>query len=183
MLLQERLVAADEVFQPAVGEGEDAGRGVVELESLRRQLSEAGEGYAARSTEIMKLEVAACEAASKSNYSEAIELMKRATANEEEMSPPSGPPGLIKPSHELFGEILLAARRPKEAAQQFNNALLRQPNRARSLLGLARAAAQAGDTKAAVEAYSKVSRQWNQADANLPELREAQDYLKQAAIR
>jgi tetratricopeptide (TPR) repeat protein len=161
----------------------DSARSVVELESLRKQLSDAGEGYAARSTEIMKLEVAACDAAAKSNYGEAIELIKRATASEDEMSPPSGPPTLIKPSSELFGEILLAAKRPKEAAEQFNNALLRQPNRARSLLGLARAAAQAGDTKAAVEAYSRVLRQWSNADATLPELREAQDFLKQAAIR
>jgi tetratricopeptide (TPR) repeat protein len=161
----------------------DAARGIAELESLRKQQSDAGEAYVARSTEIMKLEVAACDAAARSNYGEAVELMKRATASEGEMSPPSGPPTLIKPSHELFGDILLAAKRWKEAAEQFNNALLRQPNRARSLLGLARAAAQAGDTKAAVEAYSKVLRQWSNADANLPELREAQDFLKQAAIR
>jgi len=28
-----------------------------------------------------------------------------------------------------------------------------------------------------------LQRQWNQADADLPELREAQDYLKQAATK
>jgi hypothetical protein len=33
--------------------------------------------------------------------------MKKATELEEAMSPPSGPPVLIKPTHELFGEILL----------------------------------------------------------------------------
>ena len=158
-------------------------RSVVELESIRKQLSDAGEAYAARSTEIMKLEVEACAAAAKSNFNEVIDLMKRATSSEEEMSPPSGPPSLIKPSHELFGEILLAAKRPKEAAEQFNNALSRQPNRARSLLGLARSAAQAGDTKVAVEAYSKLSRQWSNADASLPEIREVQDFLKQAIAR
>jgi predicted Zn-dependent protease len=89
----------------------------------------------------------------------------------------------VKPSHELFGEILLSANRPKEAAQQFEIALRRQPNRARSLLGAARAAAKMGDTKAGLEAYSKLIRQWNQADAIIPELREAQDYLKQAITR
>jgi tetratricopeptide (TPR) repeat protein len=90
---------------------------------------------------------------------------------------------LIKPSHELFGEILLRANQPKDAAAQFEKALLRQPNRARSLLGAARAAAKSGDTKAALEAYSRVLKQWAQADANLPERREAQDYLKQAVNR
>ena len=159
---------------------QDAAKSIAELQAIRKQLSESGDAYAAKSAEIMELEIGAAAAAAKANYTEAIDLMKRATAIEEEMSPPSGPPGLIKPSHELFGEILLSADRPKEAGQQFEKSLLRQPNRARSLLGSARAAAKSGDTKAALEAYSKLVRQWSQADANLPERREAQDYLKQA---
>lgn len=167
------LVAAKTMSQ-------DAAKSIAELQAIRKQLSEAGDAYAAKSAEIMELEIGAAAAAAKSNYTEAIDLMKRATAIEEEMSPPSGPPGLIKPSHELFGEILLGADRPKEAGQQFEKSLLRQPNRARSLLGSARAAAKSGDTKAALEAYSKLVRQWSQADANLPERREVQDYLKQA---
>jgi hypothetical protein len=61
---------------------------------------------------------------------------------EEATSAPYGPPSLIKPSHELFGEILLRAGKPTDAAEQFKISLLRQPNRARSLLGLARATAQ-----------------------------------------
>lgn len=158
----------------------DTAKNIAELQTIRKRLSDAGEAYAAKSTEIMELEVTAATAAAKGSYAEAIEMMKRATSIEEEMSPPSGPPSLIKPSHELFGEILLSANRPGEAARQFETSLLRQPNRARSLLGLARAAAKAGDTKAAAEAYSRLARQWSQADAGLQELREAQDYLKQA---
>jgi tetratricopeptide (TPR) repeat protein len=160
---------------------QDTAKSVAELQAIRKQLSDAGDAYPAKSAEIMELEINAAAAAANSKYGEAVDLMKRATAIEEEMSPPSGPPGLIKPSHELFGEILLSADRPKEATQQFEKALLRQPNRARSLLGLARAAAKSGDTKAALEAYSRVAKQWEHADANLPERREAQDYLKQAA--
>src|SRR5262249_21524957 len=49
--------------------------------------------------------------------------------------PPSGPPLVIKPAHELFGEILLRAQRPQEAAEQFATSLRRHKNRARSLLG------------------------------------------------
>jgi tetratricopeptide (TPR) repeat protein len=161
----------------------EAARFLAELQTIRKQISDRGDAYAAKSAEIRELEVSALIAASKQNYTEAIEMMKRATTIEEEMSPPSGPPTLIKPSHELFGEILLSANRPKEAIAQFGTALLRQPNRARSLLGLARASAKSGDAKAALEAYSKLATQWNQADSNLPELREAQDYLKQASAR
>lgn len=161
----------------------ETARFIAELQAARKQITDKGDAYPAKSAEIKELEVSAVLAASKQNYTEAIELMKRATALEEEMSPPSGPPSLIKPSHELFGEILLSANRPKEAAEQFGIALLRQPNRARSLLGSARAAAKNGDTKAALEAYSKLVNQWSQADQGLPELREAQDYLKQASNR
>src|SRR5204863_5724469 len=94
---------------------------------------------------IRELEVAAVSASLKKDYAKAIEVMNKATAMEEETGPPSGPPALIKPTHELFGEILLRAGKPAEAAAQFHTALLRQPNRARSLLGAARAAAQSGD--------------------------------------
>ena len=116
----------------------------------------------------------------KKDHARAIDLMKKATALEEEMSPPSGPPHLIKPTHELFGEILLRAGKPAEAAEQFKIALLRQPNRARSLLGAARAAAQTGNQSGALTAYTALLEQWKQADASIVELREARDYLKQA---
>ena len=129
---------------------------------------------------IRTLEISALSASMKKEHDKAIELMKKATALEEQMSPPSGPPNLVKPTHELFGEILLRAGKPVEAAEQFKVALLRQPNRARSLLGAARAATQSGNQSAALTAYAALIEQWKQADSGLLELREARDYLKQA---
>jgi tetratricopeptide (TPR) repeat protein len=98
-------------------------------------------------SEIFELEIAALSASMKKEHEKAIELMKRATALEEANNAPYGPPGLIKPSHELFGEILLRAGRPDDAAEQFKTSLLRQPNRARSLQGLARATDKHGSLK------------------------------------
>jgi tetratricopeptide (TPR) repeat protein len=131
-------------------------------------------------TGIRGFEIAALSASIKGDHAKAMELMKKATALEEESRPPYGPPILIKPTHELFGEILLRAGKPGEAAEQFKVSLLRQPNRARSLLGAARAAAQSGNQSAALTAYAALLDQWKQADANIAELREARDYLKQA---
>jgi tetratricopeptide (TPR) repeat protein len=130
--------------------------------------------------EIRELEIAALAASIKNEHAKAIELMTKATTLEEERGAPSGPPALIKPSHELFGEILLRAGKPREASEKFKVALMRQPNRARSLLGAARAAAQAGDQSTASSTYAKLIDQWKQADEGLVELREARDYLKQA---
>ncbi len=131
---------------------------------------------------IGELEVAAVAASAKRDHERAAELIKQAISLEEQMGPPSGPPGLIKPSHELFGEILMRAGKPEAAAEQFKVALLRQPNRARSLLGAARAALQSGDQRGAAAAYTKLLEVWQHADEGLPELREAQDYLTKTKL-
>jgi predicted Zn-dependent protease len=98
-------------------------------------LQAARAGGNSTTSEIFELEIVALSASMKKDHAKAIELMKKATALEESTTAPYGPPGLIKPSHELFGEILLRAGKPAEAAEMFKVALQRQPNRARSLLG------------------------------------------------
>jgi hypothetical protein len=161
----------------------DAQKYRAELATIREEQSGSKEPFIAqvvKMTEIQELEIAALINVAKSDFDDAIKTMKHATALEEAMPPPSGPPTVIKPPHELFGEILLRAGHPKEAAQQFATSLLRHPNRARSLLGAARAAVQNGDPRGAAHAYAQFSRQWQQGDAKLPERGEAQNYLKQA---
>src|ERR1700752_280153 len=128
------------------------------------------------SSEILELEIKALSASMKKDHAQAIELMRKATALEEATNAPYGPPSLIKPSHELFGEILLRAGKPAEASEQFKVSLLRQPNRARSLLGAARAAAQTANNATAKTTYTALIEQWKQADINLLELREARNY-------
>lgn len=153
------------------------------LRNIRQQMEEMKESYRARQVSIMELEVAATSKAAAGNFEEAISLMKKATALEEELSPPSGPPELIKPSHELFGEILLKAGKPQEAASMFAISLSRQPSRARSVLGSARAAAQLGQKQEAVSAYTNLLQMWERADAHLPERSEALKYTQTQASR
>jgi tetratricopeptide (TPR) repeat protein len=150
---------------------------VSELRGLRQRLAAGGETYRAVEAEIMEIEVTAAGLAAKGNYDEAVAQMRKATELEEEMSPPSGPPDLIKPSNELLGEILLRAGRPEEAAREFKTSLLRQPNRARSLLGSARAARGMKSPEAA-RAYASFWQVWAQADPQLAELREAIAYVE-----
>jgi tetratricopeptide (TPR) repeat protein len=157
----------------------EAEKSAAELIEVKKQLT----GQPAKAIEIMQLEVSALAASMKGNHDEAVEMMKRATVLEEDMSPPSGPPSLVKPSHELFGEILLRANRPKEAAQAFAVSLARQPNRVRSLLGAARAADKSGDTKTATEAYSKLVKIWSKVDTRTRDLVEAQSYSRQVQGR
>lgn len=180
------LPAFTRALASAVKSGPETGKHLELLKSMAGMEGDSARDSVSRSTralEINALEVSAAEAASRGRLEEAIEQMKRATTLEDDMPPPSGPPTLIKPSHELYGEILLSAGRTKEAAEQFARSLTRQPNRARSLLGAARAAARSGDEAKAAEHYSTFLKQWQHGDANLAELREARGYVEKAENR
>ena len=156
---------------------------VADIRALGQEFGKAGVySFSPDMVEVMALEVAALARANAGKFEEAIELLRRATVLEESLRPPSGPPDMLKPSHELFGDVLLSAGRPEEAAAQFQTALLRQPNRPRSLLGLARAA-KSTDAKLAARAYADYLRTQERADAQAAELAEARDYLKRASAR
>ena len=161
----------------------EAEKYVAEIRGLRKDFEKFSTYFSPEMVEIMELEVAGLARANAGKFDEAVELLKRATNLEESLRPPSGPPDIIKPSHELFGDILLRAGRPAEAAAQFKTALLRQPNRPRSLLGLARAAAKNGDGKIAAQTYADYLRTQERADARAAELAEARGYLKGASAR
>jgi Flp pilus assembly protein TadD len=89
-----------------------------------------------------------------------------------------GPPDVVKPSYELLGEVLLQSGRAAEAQREFTRALELAPGRARSLLGLGRAALAAGDRGAAGKALEELKRVWHSADASLPELAELNRLLE-----
>jgi hypothetical protein len=165
----------------------DADIYVAQMRAFRQDVDKAGVYLITPDLiEVMALEVAGLARANAGKFDEAIDLLRRATSLEESLRPPSGPPDMLKPSHELFGDVLLSAGRPAEAAQQYQTALLRQPNRPRSLLGLARAA-KGTDAKLAARAYADYLRTQeradSQADARAAELAEARDYLKGASAR
>jgi len=103
---------------------------------------------------------------------EAVEIADRPGVNRTQ--PDSGT-GL--PAHEVFGEILLELGQYKEAQHEFTTALERTPNRFWSLLGLARAATEAGDHAMATEQYNRLLGLLARADSGLPEVVEADLYL------
>jgi tetratricopeptide (TPR) repeat protein len=151
------------------------------LDAIAKAITAPEMRHRARQVEIQKLELEGLQASKMGNHEKAIETLKRAVALEETNSPPSGPPDVIKPPHELLAEVLLSAGRNQEAAQMFAVSLARQPSRARSVLGSARAAQAMGDAQAAAQAYSDFLRLWREADLNLPEVAEAQKFAKMAS--
>src|SRR5213594_2714480 len=79
-------------------------------------------------------------------------------------------PGPVLPARELEGDLLLAVQQPAAAAQAYRRTLALSPNRARSLFGLAQAAAQAGDLAVARATYQQFLNVTAQADGARPEI-------------
>ncbi len=100
---------------------------------------------------VMALSLEARIAMTAGRERQAMELLAEATAIEGSKPLDYGPPAIVKPSHELWGQVLLEAGEPAAAAVQFEEALKRAPRRRAALLGLASAAA-ATDSSAALEA-------------------------------
>ncbi|HJU44697.1 MAG TPA: tetratricopeptide repeat protein [Vicinamibacterales bacterium] len=109
---------------------------------------------------IMHNELQALIAQAKGQTDQAIALLKEAVEWEESMRPPNGAADPIKPSHELLGEVLLAAGKHKEAADAFEASLLRMPNRSRSLMGAIKAHLGAGNKQRAAERQATLNSFW-----------------------
>jgi Flp pilus assembly protein TadD len=110
---------------------------------------------------------------------EAFAAMDEATYLQGRMPKPIGRPYPVKGADELYGELLLAAGRAKDAVAWFEKTLERTPNRSRAVLGLARAAAKAGDAAKSRRAYQQFLENWKTADPGLPEVAEAQAAVRQ----
>lgn len=88
-----------------------------------------------------------------------------------------GPPIAFKPARELEADILLEMDRSTEALTAYQQALARTPNRMQALAGYARAAVEAGRLAIARDAYHALAELLEGADADLPQAREARQFL------
>jgi predicted Zn-dependent protease len=174
---------ADELLAAGIGAAKlgdlaTAERARAELRALRERTEAGPTAYRAKPMAILEREVGAHIAMAGKQGDEALRLMKEAADIELTLDKPSGPPEPIKPATELYGEMLLELGRPKEAAAQFEQSLLRIPKRTPSLFGLARAAAKAGDRVTAQRSYSELVKIWSAAGPGFTPLAEAQQFLK-----
>jgi tetratricopeptide (TPR) repeat protein len=107
-----------------------------------------------------------------------LAALNRAAAAEAARPKPIARPYPIKPAVELYAEALLASGDAAGAMKQFQASLTRTPRRAASLLGLARAAANAGIKAESVKAAKDFLAAWHLADATRPELVEAKQLTR-----
>jgi tetratricopeptide (TPR) repeat protein len=157
-LSREDLEAAGKVAGQMRGAREAAQKTAIEEgKSVYDGANDESELVVAR---IMEQELEALILFAKGRTAEAVVLLAEATTAEEARPLEYGPPSVVKPSHELLGEMLLALDRPAEAQVQFTKALERAPRRTLSIVGLATAAERAGDLVAAEEARQTLDEVW-----------------------
>jgi tetratricopeptide (TPR) repeat protein len=142
----------------------DAATAVASLKTLS-EMNTSDKSDDEAPNDILELELKAVMRLRDGAGDEAVTLMREATKRADALPVDFGPPSIVKPPHELFGDILLELGHAKEAQSEFLKALELAPKRARSLLGLARASAAAGDSKSARRAWSELRAIWHGADA------------------
>ena len=108
------------------------------LKAMRAQAETGSNAYRAKPFAIMEREVGAAVAAAQKDTATAERLLKEATAIELTLDAPSGPPEPIKPSFELYGDLLSELGRGAEAAAQYQQSLQRMPNRRAAVMALAK---------------------------------------------
>lgn len=142
-------------------------------QALAQRATAPQEGDLRPAIAIMEREMAALVELAGGRAEHAIEILTSAARSELDLPAPLGLPAPIKPAPELLGEVLLEAGRPREALPQFESVLRLHANRSLSLLGAARAAAASGNAAAAQQRYKALLANYDRADADLSEVKEA----------
>ncbi len=157
--------------------------GAREILGIMRSKVEAARGSGSAAFPAPRWQVAVGElegliAAREGRLDEARQALDRALAAFAKLPPPNETPDPAKPPHELLGDILLDGGHAEEAMRAYRRQLDLRRGRARSLIGLARAARAMGDDELAIDAYQRLLQQWAEADSDRPELAEARAFLR-----
>jgi tetratricopeptide (TPR) repeat protein len=122
-----------------MGDPATADQAATQLHAMAEQTASRGDNYAAKPFTIMEKEVQAAAQLAKGQKDDAVRLAKDAADVEATLAAPSGPPDPIKPAMELYGEMLLEAGQPAQAAAAFEKSLERTPNRTPLMKDIAQA--------------------------------------------
>jgi tetratricopeptide (TPR) repeat protein len=146
------------------------------LQSLKEKLDQAKDFYWAKQVEVQRLAATGIVAHAKGDNKLAVELVRAAAELDATMDKHPATPAEVLPARELLADLLLELDDPAAALAEYEQSLRSERNRFRSILGIARAAKQTGDTSKAREAYGKLVALAS-ADTDRPELLEAKAFL------
>ncbi len=150
---------------------------IAELARLRDALQTSGDAYWATIVGAQHLAASAWLAHTQGDATRATQLAREAADLEETVEKHPVTPGPLLPARELEADLLLELGRAAPALAAYEKTLEREPNRARTLFGAARAAEQAGDRAKARRYYEAVLDVMAGADATRPEPAAARKFL------
>jgi tetratricopeptide (TPR) repeat protein len=159
------------------GQAEAAPAEIEALARLEAALQSQGDAYWATIVGAQRIAASAWDAHARGDDAAALRLAEEAASLEETVEKHPVTPGPILPARELQGDLLLELDRPAEALIAYETTLVREPNRARTIYGAARAAELAGDRDKAGEHYDALLTLMSGADQSRPELAEARRFL------
>lgn len=151
---------------------------VAVLDSLANDLAARKEGYWSRVTAIKRDAAFAWVKLAEGDTTGGLALARAASDSEAVTDKHPVTPAELLPAQELEADMLLLAGRFAEARKAYRGTLEREPGRARSLFGMARAAELAGDRSGAQAGYRKFVGLMSAGEGRRPELAIAKKLLK-----
>lgn len=125
---------------------------------------------------VMSLELRAAILVQKKDAAKAKELFTQAAKDEKDLGYHE-PPAYIRPVGETEAAAFLSVAAWKDAAAAYQSALEERPLSGFPLYGIALVSEQSGDADSARKQYSDFLSAWKSADASLPQLAHAKDFL------
>ena len=149
---------------------------VAALDSLAAGMAETKEPYWSRVAGIKRDAARAWVLFAEGDTAGGLALARVAADSEEVTDKHPVTPAELLPARELLADMLLQAGRYAEARKAYQATLVREPGRARSLFGAARAAELAGNESEAKAGYREFLKLMSKSDGNRPELEVAGRY-------
>jgi tetratricopeptide (TPR) repeat protein len=129
---------------------------------------------------VMSLELRASLLAVENKGSDAEGMFLKA-GQEEEALGYHEPPNYIRPVGETEGAAMMAIGDWKAAKAAYERALRERPKSGLALYGIALSSEKLGDGQAAAKEYAEFLKAWKSADADLPQLKHAREYVASAS--
>jgi hypothetical protein len=148
---------------------------VAALDSIAAAVAAAPDEYWARVVRIKRDAATAWIRLAEGDSAGALALARSAADEEDVTDKHPITPGELLPARELEGDMLLAVGRHADARAAYLATLKREPGRARSIFGAARAAQLAGDDSAAQQGYREYLRMMEKGDGARGELAVARE--------
>jgi hypothetical protein len=147
------------------------------LATLKSTMLEGKQFYWADQAEIQIQTVNAWIARAGGKNKEALRLLHAAADHEDGTEKSAVTPGPIIPVREQLGDMLMLMKQPRLALAEYERAIVKEPNRFRSLYGAARAAEAIKDTGTAQKYYQQLLASANNPQGAHLETERAKQYL------